>query len=130
MTIEEFRRRQAFEMSEKELSQQICDLAQSYGWLVARFPTWRPTGTTEGYPDLTMVRTGRLIFAELKRQAHDPQTPAQAKRENPTFSQRTWLQALGQVEHIAALLGKGPIEVYVWRPSDLLSGRILEELRL
>jgi hypothetical protein len=50
-----------------------------------------------GYPDLTLTRNGRLIFAELK---------ADGGRLRP--DQELWLEALRK---IAA-------EVYCWRPTD------------
>jgi hypothetical protein len=50
-----------------------------------------------GYPDLTLWRDDRLIFAELKRE-NGRLSPAQ--------------------EAVLADLRKTNAEVYVWRPSD------------
>jgi hypothetical protein len=50
-----------------------------------------------GYPDLTLVRGGRMVFAELK--AQDGRLSAE---------QTAWLDALKQTK----------AEVYVWKPSD------------
>lgn len=47
---------------------------------------------------MTMVRDGRLIFAELK-----------VGRNKPTAAQTEWLETLGAVEGV---------EVYVWWPDD------------
>lgn len=51
-----------------------------------------------GFPDLVLVRGGRLVFAELKREAG---------RVRP--EQRFWLVELAQCPHV---------ETYVWRPRD------------
>ena len=51
-----------------------------------------------GFPDLTMVRDGKLIFAELKV----------GKNNHPTEDQRRWLSGLSRCLP----------QVYVWRPSD------------
>lgn len=61
-----------------------------------------------GFPDLVMVRPRRLVFAELKR-------------ERGRVSQE-------QTQWIFELQGAGA-EVYLWRPSDLLSGKILGTLK-
>ena len=98
----------AREMLERDLSQLIFDAARKLRWLVARYPTFRPTHTTPGFPDLVLVRNGRLIFAELKREGKDP-----------TDDQEDWLFAL---RGTAA-------EVYTWRPRDWMDGTIEALLR-
>lgn len=61
-----------------------------------RTPVSGPLGS--GWPDLVLVRNGRLIFAELKAQSRKP----------------TGLQ-----ETVLGVLSSIPLaEVYVWRPSD------------
>ena len=92
-------------LTEKQFSQQVYDLARMQGWLVARFPTWRPTGTSPGYPDLTMVRDGRLIFAELK-----------VGKGKPSHGQQEWLNELVDCQTMR-LVDLMP-EVYVWTPED------------
>jgi len=52
-----------------------------------------------GFPDLTLVRDGHIIFAELKSQK------GRIKKE-----QQAWLDRLQE---------NGHVEVYLWRPSDL-----------
>lgn len=54
--------------------------------------------TTPGFPDLTLVRGQRLVFAELKRETG-----------KPSEAQDGWLNALSDAG----------AEVYVWRPSQL-----------
>jgi hypothetical protein len=68
----------------------------------------------DGWPDWTIARKAgipgpepRVIVRELKREGKDP-TPAQ----------QDWLDALKA----------GGVDADVWRPSDLLSGRIAREL--
>lgn len=74
----------------------VLKAASTLGWLCyhTRF-SWK---SEPGYPDITLVRGARLIFAELKRDDKDP-----------TPEQELWLKALGQVP---------AVEVYVWRPRD------------
>ncbi len=94
-------------ISEQDFQTQVIDLARRFGW---RYFHARP-GMTKGgrwatqmsgdpgFPDLTMVRGNRLMFAELKTAKGDV-----------TFDQAQWLQTLYDVEHVTAEL---------WRPHDL-----------
>ena len=66
------------------------------GWLF--FHPWSAKHSAAGYPDCTMVRRSRLIFAELKRVG-----------EVPTPEQVVWLEALR---------GVPGVEVYVWTVAD------------
>lgn len=86
--------------SEKHFSQRVFDLARLCGWLAARYPTFRPTGTTPGFPDLVLAHPGqgRLIFAELKM-----------PKARPSAAQAAWLDALRAVPGV---------EVHVWYPED------------
>jgi hypothetical protein len=97
-------------LSEDAFLRQVIALARLRGWLVAHFRpvrVQRRDGTCyhetpvqadgAGWPDLVLVRQGRVLFAELKRQAG---------RVEPR--QRAWLDAL-------AAAG---LSVAVWRPSD------------
>jgi hypothetical protein len=91
--------------TERQWQGQVIELAQLYGWRVAHF---RPAQTArgwrtpveadgQGFPDLTMARGSRLLFAELK-----------ADRGRTSPDQDKWLQALRFTS----------AEVYVWRPRD------------
>ena len=82
-------------VSEKVFVQQVIGVADSLGWLC--YHTWRSDHSEAGYPDLTMVKGDRLIFAELK---------AEGKKPEP--EQRRWLDALSTATR----------EVYIWVPSD------------
>lgn len=92
------------EVSERDLTRQVAELAVLFGW--RRYHTWLARHSPAGFPDETLVRGERLIFAELKSEK-GKLTPAQVE----------WLRALRQVR---------TVEVYEWRPSDLeqLAGRL------
>ena len=81
---------------ERDFRQLVVDYARTVGWKV--YFTWNSQHSPAGYPDLTMVRGTRLVFAELKREG-----------AQPTAAQRDWL---------AALRGVPGAEVFVWRPAD------------
>ena len=94
-------------ISEQEFQTQVIDLARRFGW---RYFHARPGRSKQGrwatqmsghigYPDLTLVRDGQLIFAELK-----------SANGGVTRSQAVWVHELDAVEHTTAQL---------WRPHDL-----------
>lgn len=138
MRAEEFRAAQAAAMSEDQLLRAIVGngslrspgLAGTLGWL--GYHTHRSDRSPAGFPDLVLVRRGRLIFAELKRQD---------RKAKPTPAQDAWLDELElvtrHVEHDAAWSevawpdgDNGPaVGVYLWRPEDLLDGSIESILR-
>ena len=101
--------------NETDMLPHIIALAQQCGWLVQHA---RPARTAKGwqtpiqgdagFPDLCMVRGGRLIFAELK-----------STGKQPGPEQREWLDRL-QVS--------AGVELYVWRPDSWNSGAIAEVL--
>ena len=65
-----------------------------------------------GFPDLTMVRGGELIFAELK-------TDSQKSVE--TDEQKAWLADLREVAAVVwgnIPIGAPVLQVFLWRPSD------------
>lgn len=97
-------------MTEKALSQHVVNLARMLGWRVARWPTWRATGTDPGVPDLVCARDGRAVFFELKRE--------DGKLSDAQYE---WIKALGD--------NMGRAEVYVVRPSDWLAGKVDTVLR-
>lgn len=91
--------------TEAELQAAVIELARLRGWLVHHCrPAQRQSGGWStpiqgdpGFPDVTAVRGGRVLFAELKTQ-----------RGRLSESQMAWLEGLKDT------LGA---EVYVWRPS-------------
>lgn len=80
---------------EKDFQIRVEGLAHIYGWRVYTIPDSR-RASLAGYPDLTLWRGSRLIFAELKREKGRV-SPAQ--------------------EQILAELKLTGAETYIWRPS-------------
>ena len=72
-----------------------------------RYHTLRSIGSESGYPDWTIAGPGGVLFRELKRQGKDP-----------AAAQQAWFDVLSAAGQDAD----------VWRPEDLLSGRIAREL--
>jgi hypothetical protein len=81
--------------TEKALQTKIVRLARLRGFLV--YHTWNSKGSEAGFPDLVIVRPGRLIFAELK-----------TVRAKTTMPQQRWLALLSR--------SVDGVECYVWRP--------------
>ncbi len=105
-------------MTERELLENVIELAHLLGWKVAHFRPaktekgWRTPcqADAKGFPDLTLIKGKRTIFAELK-----------SDKGVLTFEQDRWIKALKQ--------GKPRREVYIWKPADWLSGEIERVLR-
>lgn len=83
-------------VTEKAWQQTVVDYAQVMGWRV--YHTFDSRRSAEGFPDLVMVRRGRVVVAELK-----------AENGRVSTAQAEWLADLAE-----ALPGC----VTVWRPSD------------
>jgi hypothetical protein len=83
-------------VSERRFQETVIELAEWRGWRV--FHPWSSIHSAAGYPDLTLVRQGRLVFAELK-----------SEKGKVTPEQERWM---------AALSGVPAVDVFVWRPSD------------
>src|SRR5690348_4419552 len=95
------------QLSERDFTAQIIQLARVFGWRVAHF---RPAmtkrgrwvtpvqGDGAGFPDLLLLRANRRIMAELK-----------AAKGKVTPEQELWLESAMRAE----------FEVYVWRPADI-----------
>jgi hypothetical protein len=99
-------------ISEDDLKASVIDTFHIFKWRVAHF---RPALTSKGWrtpvqadgkgwPDLFATRGPRAIVAELK-----------SEKGRPTPEQEQWLADLASVPCI---------EVFVWRPSDWVSGEI------
>jgi len=82
--------------TERDFANAVVKLATLLHWRVYR--TWNSIHSPAGYPDLTMTKGGRLIFAELKQVG-----------KSPTLEQRMWLAALSAVPCA---------ETFVWCPED------------
>lgn len=94
-------------MTEKMLQGAVVNLAKLLGWRC--YHTFLSIRSTPGFPDCCLVRGERLVFAELK-----------SELGKVSQAQTEWLDALEQVPGV---------EVFVWWPTDWLSGRIEEILR-
>lgn len=103
-------------MTEAQLQTAIIHLARLLQWRVCHFRAARTAhgwatpvqADGAGFPDLTMVRNGHLIFAELK---------TTKGRVSP--AQRIWLDQLG-----AVTFGADRVQVFEWRPDHWTSGVI------
>lgn len=82
-------------ISEKDFQDAVKALAKRNGWRVHHHTI--SLKSAAGWPDLTMVRGGRLIFAELK-----------VGGNKPTADQLNWICDLGQVAGVVAC---------VWTPA-------------
>lgn len=88
-------------------SKAVLELAKLYGWKVYK-RRWNPRGRPDvpGWPDLVMLRRGRLVILELKREKGGTISP----------EQQEWLDEWGTV---AITAPPGQIRVAVVKPSDL-----------
>ena len=82
--------------TEAQFQTWVSRIARQAGWMV--YHTKLSWGSTKGFPDLVLLRAGRLIFAELKSD-HGCASPEQER----------WL---------AELRATGA-EVYLWRPAQV-----------
>lgn len=92
-------------MSEGDLMGHIARLCRDLGLLA--YHTHDSRRSERGYPDWTIVGPSGLLFRECKDEV-----------KKPTTEQVKWLTALRAVGYDADL----------WRPSDLLAGRVQQEL--
>lgn len=56
-------------MTESELRAKVVELAHALGWRVFSLPiakTRRPVKDASGYPDLTLAKSGTVLWLELK----------------------------------------------------------------
>lgn len=92
-------------ISESAFQDRLIAEARLRGWLVAHFRPgrtatgWRtPVQGDAGFPDLVLVRGGRLIWAELK-----------SEKGKLSEKQEKWIRALRECG----------CEVHIWRPSSI-----------
>jgi hypothetical protein len=112
MYVAEYRALQANAMSEESLQSLIVAAARQLGWHV--YHPYDSRRSTPGYPDLTLTRGGRLIFAELK-----------SAKGRVRADQRRWLAELAAV----AAQADGAVETFLWRPADWFAGTVMVELQ-
>lgn len=82
--------------TEKEFQQAVREFARLTGW--RDYCHWTSIRSPAGYPDLTLLRPPRVVFAELK-------------------SEKGRVSA-AQEETLALLRDCPGVETYLWRPSD------------
>ena len=92
-------------MSEAEVERQVRQIARELGLLV--YHTHDSRRSHSGWPDWVLSGRCGVIFRELKRQDG-----------KPTKAQQAWLDALTTAG----------MDAGVYRPSDLLTGRLAAEL--
>lgn len=92
-------------MSEDDLMGHIATLCKDLGLLA--YHTHNSRRSKAGYPDWTIAAPGGVLFRECKDE-----------KRKPTAEQSTWLATLQAAGYDADL----------WRPRDLVSGRIGQEL--
>ena len=98
-------------MTESELQSAIIEYAELMGWRLYHVTNVHKklrSHTSVGFPDLCMVRRGRLVFAELKN-----------AKEKLSPDQEQWQIRLVQTT----------AEYHVWRPADWMGGVVDEVLR-
>lgn len=85
-----------FDISEREFQAMVIEFASLSQWLV--YHTHDSRRSHAGFPDLTLVRPPRVVFAELK-----------SERGRVMPQQQAWLDNLREC---------AGVESYLWRPSD------------
>lgn len=126
MSREDYLRAAARAMTERQLLDAVLGTPKRPGLALALgyrgYHTHRSEHSPAGFPDLVLVRGGRLVFAELK-----------TERGRLTAEQEAWIEDLSEVELAARDLDPDDphplVEAVVWRPSDLLGGYIEATLR-
>lgn len=95
----------AEEMTEAELLTAVRGHIRQLGlW---SYHTHRSDRSDAGFPDLVIVGRNKILYRELKTQT------GRIRAEQTT---------------VIGLLAAAGADIAIWRPADLLNGRILEEL--
>ena len=124
----DFNKKLARAMSEAELQKEVNNLLTANGWRWTHFRTAITTAGhyvtaisgDKGFPDVVAVRPPRLVFIELK-----------TERGQMSEDQLEWMGNLSMVNRAGeewteteGAVVTGGIEVYLWKPMDLLDGSI------
>ena len=95
-------------LTEADFQGLVLGVAETFGWEV--FHDGDSRRSNAGFPDLVLVKDGRIIFAELKRE----------KGAYPSKAQMKWQSVLGKA-------AGDNVMVALWRPSSnwqgVLSGK-------
>ena len=89
-------------LTEKQFMAQVIQLAKLRRWMV--YHTFDSRRSTEGFPDLVLLRDSRLIVAELK-----------VGNNEPTTAQKWWLAAFKDAN----------VAAHIWRETDW---KLIEEI--
>lgn len=111
LTPEESLEVRARMMTERDLEQTVAAMARYRN--LRRYHTHRSDRSPAGYPDDVLVGPRRILYAELKTELG-----------RASVEQADWLDALGLV----AATAPDTMRVRLYRPSDLLAGRIDADL--
>jgi hypothetical protein len=87
--------------TESRFMRAVITFAKLHRW--ESYHTHDSRRSDPGFPDLVLVRGGRIVFAELKLTG-----------KKPTPEQYRWLDLLRAV----ALAAPHAVEVYLWTPAD------------
>lgn len=101
----------ALKMSEAQLQAAIIEAATALGWLT--YHTFDSRRSNLGWPDLAMVRRGRMVIAELK-----------AEKGVVSLEQQRWIDELG-----AVFVANDRVTVHIWYPRDWVNGTVEQVLR-
>lgn len=107
--------------TEREFMAAVIAYAKARGWLV--YHTHDSRRSAEGFPDLCMVRAGRLVFAELKREKGGGLSRAQdqwiraIKQVTKAVADEIHDAQVGQCAGGCAVRAAHRLFAYVWRPS-------------
>lgn len=101
----------AANVTERQWQQAICELASLLGW--RWYHTHDSRRSPEGFPDLVLVKGGRLLFFECK-----------TEKGRVTKAQDEWLTALGPVSDLAVVVRPSDWEsVVMWLDTDGIISR-------
>lgn len=108
MKTAEYKARAAKDMLERDFGLKVEAIAKTLG--LRYYHTFQSQHSAPGWPDYVFAspKGNGVLFRELKRQG-----------KNPTEIQQSWIDTL-------AACGQ---DVEVWRPEDLFSGRVAQELQ-
>ena len=94
-------------VTEKDWQSTVVEYARLTGWLC--YHSFDSRRSEPGFPDLVLVRAGRLIFSELKRDGEKLSTIVRVTKNGRRLaSQQEWHDDLQETS----------AEVYEWQPSD------------
>lgn len=112
MKAADYRQMHAKKQTERDFGLEVEEIIAQLG--LRYYHTFRAQHSVAGFPDYVIAspKGHGMLYRELKREGN-------GKKFEPSPAQQEWLD----------MLAANGQNVGVWRPTDLLSGRIVEELR-